>query len=80
MPKSLIKGEKNFILEVKGDSMIDAGINDKDLVILAGSPKNGGGPAYRYASDDLQKDPDVIAATKKGNLDDDLDEDSGIYL
>ena len=34
VPKSLIKGKDNFILEVKGDSMIDAGINDKDLVII----------------------------------------------
>ena len=37
---------------------------------MAVSPKNGGAPSYRYASDDLKKDPDVIAATKKGNLDD----------
>ncbi len=34
VPKSLIKGKDNFILEVKGDSMIDAGIYDKDLVII----------------------------------------------
>ena len=34
VPKSLIKGKDNFILEVKGESMIDAGINDKDLVII----------------------------------------------
>ena len=54
--------------------------NDKELVILAVSPKNGGAPAYRYASDDLKKDPDVIAATKKGNLDVDFDEDEGIYV
>lgn len=54
--------------------------NDKELVILAVSPKNGGAPSYRYASDDLKKDPDVIAATKKGNLDDGMDEDEGIYV
>ena len=54
--------------------------NDKELVILAVSPKNGGAPSYRYASDDLKKDPDVIAAAKKGNLDDGLDEDEGIYV
>jgi hypothetical protein len=47
---------------------------------LAVSPKNGGAPSYRYASDELQKDPDVIAATKKGNLDDGMDEDQGIYV
>ena len=44
------------------------------------SPDNGGAPAYRWASEELQKDPDVIAATKKGNLADDFDEDEGLYL
>jgi len=34
VPKSLTKGKESFILEVKGDSMVDAGINDKDLVII----------------------------------------------
>lgn len=36
-PSFLKKAEDAFALRVKGDSMIDAGINDKDLVIV--SPK-----------------------------------------
>ena len=62
------------------DNFSDEIKNDKELVIIADSPDNGGAPAYRYASDELQKDPDVIAATKKGNLADGWDEDQGIYL
>ena len=62
------------------DNFSDEIKNDKELVIIAVSPDNGGAPAYRYASDELQKDPDVIAATKKGNLADGWDEDQGIYL
>jgi len=54
--------------------------NDKEVVLIAVSPDNGGAPAYRWASEELQKDPDVIAATKKGNLADDFDEDEGLYL
>ena len=34
VPKVLAKGSDSFILEVKGDSMIDAGINDGDFVII----------------------------------------------
>jgi repressor LexA len=32
--KVLTKGSDSFILEVKGDSMIDAGINDGDFAII----------------------------------------------
>jgi repressor LexA len=43
VPSSFIKGKENFILEVKGDSMIGAGINDGDLVIVQkqSTAKNG---------------------------------------
>ena len=34
VPKVLVKGSDSFILEVKGDSMIDAGINDGDFAII----------------------------------------------
>ena len=34
VPKILAKGSDSFILEVKGDSMIDAGINDGDFAII----------------------------------------------
>ena len=34
VPKVLAKGPDSFILEVKGDSMIDAGINDGDFAII----------------------------------------------
>ena len=34
VPKILTKGSDSFILEVKGDSMIDAGINDGDFAII----------------------------------------------
>ena len=34
VPKVLTRGSDSFILEVKGDSMIDAGINDGDLAII----------------------------------------------
>ena len=34
LPKVLTKGSDCFILEIKGDSMIDAGINDGDLAII----------------------------------------------
>ena len=54
--------------------------NNKEVVLVAVSPDNGGAPAYRWASEELKKDPDVIAATKKGNLADDFDEDEGLYL
>ena len=64
----------------KLDDFSDELRNDKEIVIIAVSPDNGGAPAYRWASEELQKDPDVIAATKKGNLADDFDEDEGIYL
>ena len=34
VPKVLTKGSDSFILEIKGESMIDAGINDGDLAII----------------------------------------------
>ena len=34
VPKVLTRGSDSFILEVKGDSMIDAGINDGDFAII----------------------------------------------
>ena len=34
VPKVLTKGLDSFILEIKGDSMIDAGINDGDFAII----------------------------------------------
>ena len=34
VPKVLAKGSDSFILEVKGDSMIEAGINDGDFAII----------------------------------------------
>ncbi|WP_312288091.1 transcriptional repressor LexA [Terrisporobacter sp.] len=34
LPSNLIQGQDNFILKVKGESMIKAGILDKDLVIV----------------------------------------------
>ena len=62
------------------DDFSDELKNDKEVVLVAVSPDNGGAPAYRWVSEELQKDPDVIAATKKGNLADDFDEDEGLYL
>jgi len=75
LAKKLLKENGGYL-----DNFSDEIKNDKELVIIAVSPDNGGAPAYRYASDELQKDPDVIAATKKGNLADGWDEDQGIYL
>ena len=34
VPKMLTRGSDSFVLEIKGDSMIDAGINDGDLAII----------------------------------------------
>ena len=34
LPASLIKGKDNFLLRVKGDSMVDAGILDGDYVVV----------------------------------------------
>ena len=34
VPKMLTKGSDSFVLEIKGDSMVDAGINDGDLAII----------------------------------------------
>ena len=34
LPINLVRGKNNFILKVKGDSMINAGIHNKDLVIV----------------------------------------------
>ena len=52
--------------------------SDKDIAIAAVSPKNGGGPAYRDLDESIKNDPDVIAATKKGNLAEDYDENEGL--
>jgi len=52
--------------------------SDKDIAIAAVSPKNGGGPAYRDLDESIKNDPDVIAATKKGNLFEDYDENEGL--
>ena len=34
VPKKLTKGADSFVLEIKGESMIDAGINDGDFAII----------------------------------------------
>ena len=34
VPKTLTKGSDSFVLEIRGDSMIDAGINDGDFAII----------------------------------------------
>jgi len=52
--------------------------SDKDIAIAAVSPKNGGGPAYRDLDESIKNDSDVIAATKKGNLAEDYDENEGL--
>lgn len=52
--------------------------SDKDIAIAAVSPKNGGGPAYRDLDESIKNDPDVIAATKKGNLAEGYDEHEGL--
>jgi len=81
-----IKNDKKLAKKVlkddgwKLDDFGDEIKGDKELVILAVSPKNGGAPAHRYASEELKSDPDVLEATKKGNLDDGFDEDEGISL
>ncbi len=81
-----IKNDKKLAKKVlkddgwKLDDFGDEVKGDKELVILAVSPKNGGAPAHRYASEELKSDPDVLEATKKGNLDDGFDEDEGISL
>jgi repressor LexA len=38
LPKMLIKGEKDFCLKVRGDSMEDVGINDGDLILVHPQP------------------------------------------
>lgn len=38
VPKSLLSGGENFVLRVKGDSMIEDGIYDGDLVIVRRQP------------------------------------------
>lgn len=51
-PKELAKGENGFFLKVRGDSMINAGIDDGDLVLL---------------SQDIEaKNGDIIAVTIDG--------------
>ncbi len=37
IPEQLVRGGADFLLRVKGDSMIDAGILDGDLVVVRGS-------------------------------------------
>lgn len=39
LPSSYIKGRSCFMLKVKGDSMIDAGIFDRDLIVVDSSDK-----------------------------------------
>ena len=34
VPKMLTRGSDSFVLEIKGDSMVDAGINDGDFAII----------------------------------------------
>ena len=34
VPDEMVKGDQVFLLKVKGDSMINAGINDNDLVLI----------------------------------------------
>jgi len=81
-----IKNDKELakkLLKENGSYLSDFGDeikNDKELVIIAVSPKEGGAPAHRFASEELKSDPDVIEATKKGNLDIEFDEDEGISL
>lgn len=75
LAKKVLK-EDGWKLDIFGDEIK----GDKELVILAVSPKNGGAPAHRYASEELKSDPDVLEATKKGNLDDGFDEDEGISI
>lgn len=39
MPRALVgEGDEVFMLEIKGDSMIEAGINDRDLVVVKSQP------------------------------------------
>jgi len=38
VPKALLKGGENFVLLVRGDSMIEDGIHDGDLVIVRKQP------------------------------------------
>lgn len=38
VPKSMLKGGENFVLYVKGESMIEDGIHDGDLVIVRRQP------------------------------------------
>ena len=39
VPKVLTRGSDSFVLEVKGDSMINAGINDNDILVVDRSIK-----------------------------------------
>ena len=83
MKLKMIRSLQKKVLKDDGWKLDDFGDEikgDKELVILAVSPKNGGAPAHRYASEELKSDPDVLEATKKGNLDDGFDEDEGISL
>lgn len=49
VPGSMLKSSgKHYALEVKGDSMIDAGINDRDVVIIRES--------------DVAQDGDIVVA------------------
>lgn len=39
VPRSLLRGGENFALRVRGDSMIDEGIHDGDVVIVRKQPR-----------------------------------------
>ncbi|HET6381889.1 MAG TPA: transcriptional repressor LexA [Armatimonadota bacterium] len=38
LPKMLVGDDEIFMLEIKGDSMIDAGIHERDLVVVRSQP------------------------------------------
>ena len=38
LPASIVRGERAFLLRVRGDSMVDAGIQDGDLVLVRPQP------------------------------------------
>ena len=75
VPKVLAKGSDSFILEVKGDSMIDAGINDGDFAIIKKqSTANNGDIAVALTSENeatlkrFRKRGDTIALEAANEL------------
>ncbi|OPJ57164.1 transcriptional repressor LexA [Alkalithermobacter paradoxus] len=67
LPTTFVKGTENFILKVKGDSMIDAGILDGDYIIVKQqSTANNGDIVVALLNDDestvkrFYKEDDVI--------------------